>query len=122
MEKIIWILIIVFAIMSVMLVLQSLGFFKNFDKKYDNPYKSKKAPNSITEYLTILNSNFNESAKSEAIISLLKSDSYFYVQILGNEGNNYDDLTQSKKFEQLLSPSAIENLKKLEGKNGQYSF
>lgn len=122
MEKIIYALIIIFVIISIVLILQSLGIFKSYDKKHSNPYQTKKPPKSTNDHLTILNSNFDESIKSEAIMSLIKEGSYFYVQIQGNEGNNYDDKIQSTKFNELLSPSAIKNLKQLEGKNGQYSF
>ena len=122
MEKSIYALIIIFAIISITLILQSLGIFKNFDKKHSNPYQSKKPPKSTEEHLTILNSNSDESTKSDAIMSLLEDNLYFYVQVQGNEGNNYNDKIQTKKFNQLLSSSAIKDLKKLEGKNGQYSF
>lgn len=122
MEKTIYALIIVFVIISITLILQSLGIFKKFDKKLSNPYKSKNPPKSTAEHLTILNGNFDASIKSNAIMSLIEDDSYFYVQVQGNAGNNYDDKIQTTKFSQLLSPSAITDLKKLEGKNGQYSF
>lgn len=122
MEKIIHVLMMIFVIIIIALNLQSLGVFKSFDKKINNPYNSKNPPKSTREHLTILNGNFDASTKTDAIMSLMEDNSYFYIQIQGNEGNNYDDKAQTIDFNQLLSPSAIIDLKKLEGKNGKYSF
>ena len=116
----IYFLIGIMFIIGLVLLLQAAGAFKTFDLKRRNLYGKKKTP-SVLECIDVLDGNFDELAKTEAIFSLLHS-SYFFVQTQGNEGNNYDDKAQSALFNQLLTPSAVKCLSELEGRNGQYSF
>lgn len=118
---IIYILIAIFIITGIILILQAFGLFEKNNIKHINSNVSKNSLNTIENNINVLDGNSVVTDKSSAIISLINY-SYFYVQTLVNEGNNYDDKAQTYKFKQLLSKSAVKDLKHLEGSNGKYSF
>lgn len=53
--------------------------------------------------------------KAKAFVRLMDS-SYVLVHILVNQGNNYDDKVQCKKFQNSLTPEFIGRLNAVEGK------
>lgn len=76
--------------------------------------------NGYQKELSILKSrskqNGSDSMKKAKSFVRLMNSFYVRVHILVNQGNNYDDKTQSKKFRNSLTPEFISRLNALEGR------
>lgn len=135
MEKIIWIFFATFCIVGICIILQALGVFdlkrkhvttsaestQTVYRSMTHPYNEKDILAYRNRYIEILDNSMDVSEQTEAIMQLLESG-YFYVHVQQNEGNNYNDQVQSKKMSKLLTQSAIDKIKRMEGLNGEYSF
>ena len=135
MDKIIWIFFGAFCIVGICIILQALGVFDLKRKRVTTSAESAQAAHRLithpcnekdilayrNHYIKILDNSMDISEQTEAIMQLLESG-YFYVHVQQNEGNNYSDKIQSEKMNKLLTPSAIDKIKRMEGLNGEYSF
>lgn len=69
----------------------------------------------ISENLKILRENNDATKKAIAFIILMEL-SYVLVHTIVNQGNNYDDKNQTRKFCDSLTPQLIDSLNTTEGK------
>lgn len=65
--------------------------------------------------LAILGNPGSTMEKAKAFVNLMDL-SYVLVHIMINQGNNYNDELQQKKFKKSLTPKVVNRLKELEGK------